>query len=103
MWLFSPVNLSHINLILDQPQEPRRRKENFFLPNRWPQCEANLTSGMLLTLGHVLGLLTSPSRRSTSYHGSLLDLCLLGPLGVRAVISRPARRTLKGRGKFLPP
>ena len=29
---FFPFNMSHVNLILDQPEEPRRVEENFFIP-----------------------------------------------------------------------
>jgi len=29
---FFPFNVSHVNSILDQPEEPRRVEENFFIP-----------------------------------------------------------------------
>lgn len=29
---FFPFNMSHVNLILDQPEEPRRVEENLFIP-----------------------------------------------------------------------
>lgn len=83
----SPVSLSYINFLA---KAPRKVEETNFLPNSWvSQAGATVLADYCLLRGcgswEILAPLINVAEGRNSYHVSLLNLCLQGPVEMRVV------------------